>query len=696
MKKFIKITLTSILFLVLLIVIGAIVFIKTFDLNSYKSQIEKLAYSQTGRKLSLSGEAGLKISLMPTIVLNDVSFANADWAENPNMVTVKNIEVSFDILPLLKKELVINTVNLINPEINLAVNANGIPNWNMTTEKTDSQSKSVDNKTADSAVAAPLLAGFVAKNFNIENAEVTYQDLQTGKTEHIVINRFNLQSKGMDDNLDIAFDIIYNNQDISGSVNAGSINSILKKAQKYPVSADIKAYGATAEADVVLTDMFGNIGFSGNLQAHNPAGNFGAPDVLLKTDFNGNLQNITANIKELNVNGNVLTGKVNADLAKQKPFITADLQSNLLNLQTLTAKTQKTAFEINLISNAAAAEFVPDTPLDLSVLNLLNADITANIKQLKIDNTLSLSNISLKALLNNGNLNVSPLTFNAGEGTVNASLKASADNNIEASLIGNSIVLQKLWSPLTVTDNKNFGIISGGNTIIKLQLQGHGATVRKVVESLNGQIITIVGKSEIQTGALRYLTGNFVTQLLNSLKLQKIDKNIALTCAVIRGDINNGKISFPKGIAVNSKQITLVSDGSLNLQNDKLDFSIHPFNGKITDTNVAQAISSLVKIAGTVQNPKIALDNTAVIKNVIGVAATGPAFLGSQLVLDADETPCYTALKGTEYQTMFPAPSGVKAGGQNAYQSTDKAISDSVDAITDTAKDVLKMFKKRK
>ena len=171
---------------------------------------------------------------------------------------------------------------------------------------------------------------------------------------------------------------------------------------------------------------------------------------------------------------------------------------------------------------------------------------------------------------------------------------------------------------------------------------------------------------------------------------------LALTCAVVRGDINDGKVTFPKGIAFNSKQITVVSNGTLNLKNDKLDFSIHPFNGKLADTNVAQALSSLVKVAGTVQNPKITLDNTAVIKNVVGVATAGPAFLGSQLVLDADETPCYTALSGTEYQTMFPAPSGVKATGQNAYQSTDKAISDGVDALTDTAKDVLKMFKKRK
>lgn len=699
MKKLLKVIFATVLFLVAALVIGGFIFIKTFDLNKYKSYAEKIAYEQTGRKLSLEGEAGLKISLVPTIVLNDVSFANAAWAETPNMISAKNIEVSFAILPLLKKEVVINTINLINPEINLAINADGIPNWDFAEQVATKQLQSEEKNTKKAAkvAATPLLAGFVAKNFNIENAKVVYQDMQNGKTENIVINSFSLKSEDMDSDLNIAFDVDANNQNISGAVIAGSINSLLKKAAKYPVKADVKAYGATAKADVVLTDIFTDVGFSGKLQAHNPSGNFGAPDVLINTDFNGNLQKVNATINTLNVNGNVLTGMVSADLAQSKPFVNAKLQSKLLNLQTLTAKPQTTAFNFNLIAGAHAAEFVPDTPLNLSALNLLNAVVDADIKQLVVDNTLSLSNISFKATLNGGVLNVSPLSLNAGDGNINGAVSLNANGNlINASLIGKDIVLQKLWTPLAVTNDKNFGIISGGNTLVKLNLRGQGTTVRKLVESLDGQVISIIGESEIQTGALHYLTGNFITQLLNTLKLQKLDKNLSLTCAVVRGDISNGKVTFPKGIAFNSKQITVVSNGSLNLQNDKLNFSIHPFNGKLADTNVAQALSSLVKVAGTVQNPKITLDNSAVIKNVVGVATAGPAFLGSQLVLDADETPCYTALSGTEYQSMFPAPSGVKAAGQNAYQSTDKALSDGVDAITDTAKDVLNMFKKRK
>ena len=231
---------------------------------------------------------------------------------------------------------------------------------------------------------------------------------------------------------------------------------------------------------------------------------------------------------------------------------------------------------------------------------------------------------------------------------------------------------------------------------LSLNLQGAGKTVRQIVEGLNGQVIAIVGESRIQTGSLKYLEGSIVSQILRTLNIKTKEKVMNLQCAVARADIQNGNASFPKGIVFNAKDLTVVGDGSVNLKNDKINLTIHPFNGKLADTNVVQAISSLLKVSGTIDSPRIALDNSAVIKNVVGVAAAGPAFLGSQLLLDADESPCYTALKGTSYEKMFPAPKGVQAAGQGAYQGASDAVSSGVNLITDTAKGVLGILSGKK
>lgn len=714
MKKLLKGVFWTIILLLLIVFVGGFVFIKTFDLNKYKSYVESIVYEQTGRKLLLAGDAGLKISLMPTVVLNDVTFDNAPWAAEPKMVKAKSVEVAVSVMPLLHKEVVIDTVNLIEPEVYLAINAAGEANWEFSKPQTAAEKTLVEEtiktevkttamptvEATDSALpvadAAPLLAGFLAKRVNVENARLVYQDMATNTVTDLQINSLTLQSENMDADLDIVFDLVFNGEEISGTATAGSVNAILQKAKEYPLQADVTAFGAKAKADVVLTNMMTNLGFSGSAKLQNPSGNFGAPEVSLNVGFSGTPKNIALEINSLNVAGNVISGTADVDLNGAKPNINAVLQSNVLNVQTLTATPVKTA-SLALIPAAAAAEYVPDTALDLAVLDSVNAKAQINVKSLIVNQELTLENVAANVVLQNGKLSVSPLSLNAGGGVVNGAFSIEKNNNVFAlNLTGKDVVLQNLWKGLTATDSGTFGIISGGDTIISIKLNGQGATLRQMVESLAGQVIAIISESKIQTGALKYLTGNFATQLLKALKIDKQKKNLELSCAVVRADIGNGKAAFPKGIVFNSKQLAVVSDGTVNLKNDKIDFTLNPFNGKLADTNVVQAISSMIKIAGTVEQPKIAIDDSAVIKNVVGVAAAGPAFLGSQMMLDVDESPCYTALKGTAYQDMFPAPKGAKAAGQGVYQGTSDAISDGVDALKNTAKDVLNLFKRKK
>ena len=172
---------------------------------------------------------------------------------------------------------------------------------------------------------------------------------------------------------------------------------------------------------------------------------------------------------------------------------------------------------------------------------------------------------------------------------------------------------------------------------------------------------------------------------MSALQIQAKDPNMKMKCAVLRADFGDGKVKFPKGIAFDSKKMTIVGDGDVNLKNDKINIAIKPFNGNLTDTNIAQAVSSLIKVSGTVDKPGIAIDTANVVKNAICVALTGPAFIGSQLLLDADPAPCYTALKGTVYSNVYQAPKGVKAGAQKAYQGTSNVVEGGINAVTGTA-----------
>ena len=56
------------------LVIAAIVFVKTMDLNQYRSVIAEEVFEATGRQLEIKGSLDLKLSLTPAIAVGDVRF----------------------------------------------------------------------------------------------------------------------------------------------------------------------------------------------------------------------------------------------------------------------------------------------------------------------------------------------------------------------------------------------------------------------------------------------------------------------------------------------------------------------------------------------------------------------------------------------------------------------------------------------
>ncbi len=705
MKKFFKFI--GILFLVLIVALvgGGYYFIKNFDLNKYKSYAEDLVYKETGRKLALNGEADLGISLVPTLVLNDVSLSNASWASQPQMLKVKQLEISFAVLPLLHKEIMINNINLVAPEIYLEQNAAGQANWEFS-KPADGETAAVKAaeaelpqaaervKTAEKAgPAAAVLAGFAAKNVSIENGLVRFSDQKAKQTVNLQINSFNFSADGMDAPITADFDLLYDNQPIKGNTVLGSINQFLAAAEPFPVKLTAGAYGVNVNADGTVADMMKNPVFDFNANIYNPAGNFDAPETTLAAKISGDIKKVKADISTLNVANNLITGTVTADLNGKKPLINANLSSDRFDLTSLN-RAQPLAWNFpGIIGEAQASQLVPNTPVPYSALNSVNANAAVRVKQLIINPAMTAENVVLTAKLNNGVLTVNPLKLDASL-TVNAPAQTVA-----LKLNSKNILLQNMHKEFQIEGKGDFGIESGGQTLVSADLTTGGATYRQLVQHLNGQLVAIVDKSVIKTGALKFMTGNVLTQILNMINLNVVkNPEINLACAVVRADFANGKANFPQSIAVQSNQITLVSNGALNLVSDKIDFTVTP-TLSIKDANVAQALSSFIKVGGTLENPKIALDEKQALQTIVGVATTGPAFLGAQLVSESNSAPCWTALQGTPYSTRFKAPSktstvtnDVVSGTKNAVKDTGKAIEKSVRGIRDGVKDLFKSF----
>ena len=723
MKKFFKVLFFVIMVLILGVLGGGYYFLKTFDLNEYKKYAEDLASKELGRKLTINGEASLGISLIPTLVINDVALENAPWAQYPQMVKVKQLKLEFALLPLLQKQVIINNITLSEPEVYLEVSLAGKENWVLGAEekaaaknlpeptmpqKTTKEAElpvvanSQDATNAEPAPAKALIAGFAAKNVTIQNAIVMFDNLQTAEQVDVAINSFNLSMDSMDAPINLNFDVIYNEQFIKGQAVVGSINEFLRADNPYPVNIDVNAYQIQAKANGVLTQIMSEPNFDLAVNVYNPAGNFDAPETTLIANLVGNAKKVSADISTLNVANNLIKGTLDVDISGHKPYIKANLNSEQIDLQSFNPQ-EPLAFsmpDFNLISTAQASQLVPDEKVPYEVLNALNADVILNVKNLIVNEAMSAQNVALTAGLKNGVFNVNPLIFDFGQGNIDAQLNVdSKTQKIVLKLNSKNILLQDLHKEFVVENPQDFGIKSGGKTQVFADVTTQGATYRQLVQNLNGQFVTIVGESTVNTGSLHFLTGNILTQLLSMIDL-KVNKNpeINLQCAVVRTDLGGGKAKFPQSIAIQSNQLNLVSDGVVNMVNDNINFTVTP-SFSLSDANVAQALSSFIKIDGTLDKPRLRLDEKQALQTLVGVATTGPAFIGSQLILDSGSSPCWTALQKTPFANQFPAPSKVSTIKNDAVQDTKAVVKDagkqiekSVRDIRDNLKTLLKSF----
>jgi hypothetical protein len=102
--------------------------------------------------------------------------------------------------------------------------------------------------------------------------------------------------------------------------------------------------------------------------------------------------------------------------------------------------------------------------------------------------------------------------------------------------------------------------------------------------------------------------------------------------------------------------------------------SLQPFSGKITDVNISSLLGSLLKIKGTIMQPKLSINQTQTAKSVIGAIASGGMYNVGDMMLTADHAPCHTALANTIYADYFPADTSLKGGVSKGYQSTQDAV----------------------
>jgi uncharacterized protein involved in outer membrane biogenesis len=117
------------------LVAGAgVVALSRVDTQAITGFISEAVRQATGREVVVRGATELRLFPTPTLVAENVVFANAPWSISPDMVRVKRLEARVGVLPLFLGQLRVSRFRLLEPHVLLEKDKKGRRNWDFGSE----------------------------------------------------------------------------------------------------------------------------------------------------------------------------------------------------------------------------------------------------------------------------------------------------------------------------------------------------------------------------------------------------------------------------------------------------------------------------------------------------------------------------------------------------------------------------------
>ncbi|MCK4833803.1 MAG: AsmA family protein, partial [Gammaproteobacteria bacterium] len=220
MRRFIK----FFLIILALILLAVLALVATFDANNYKPQIIEQVENATGRSFIIDGDINLSIFPWIGLKVEDVALGNEKGFKAEQFAAIKQLDVKINVLPLLKKEVEINTIRLHGLNVSLEVAKDKSNNWaglsqpeaddGDAAKKPDESAETEQQAAVDKDGASPLQA-LKVEGFEFVDAVIVYDDRSSNTKA--TVSELNLTTTAItfDEPVDVKFGArIENNQPV--------------------------------------------------------------------------------------------------------------------------------------------------------------------------------------------------------------------------------------------------------------------------------------------------------------------------------------------------------------------------------------------------------------------------------------------------------------------------------------------------
>ena len=611
------------------LVLLLVVFLALFNWDWLRGPIGRYASKQAHREIRIDGH--LRVHLLtwtPRVTIERLFIGQPDWAKSARKQpfgTVDSVTVDVRLMPLFGGRIDVPLLDIERPNLALYEDAHGKANWDFSDP---------NQKKSGKPFKLPPIERFVINDGHLDVESVqrkmrltatmnSTERLQGGPAE-----TFRLAGKGSINSAPFLLD-----------VRGGPLINI-RRDRPYPYDLDVRAADThmTAHGQISKPFDFGHVVAHASITGNDLNDLYALTKLTLPNSppyaLSGDVTRDGHVVDVRNMAGRVgksdLEGHLNVDTTNKRPYLKAQLRSRLLDFADLAALfgapgaskaatgAQKAAAKA---VTAGGAHLLPDATLQVDRMRAMDGDVIYHADAVKPVPNLPLRAVTLGAKLNDGLLNLNPITLTLPQGQLNGNAALNArgaapitdvDIRLSNVQLGNYIPAVGGSKPLD------------GTLAARAKLHGVGNSVHRAAASSNGQVTVLIPGGHIRQ-AFAELLGIDATAGLFQL-LRKDTHDTDLRCAVADFRVVNGVMQAQR-ITIDTDVVVVNGQGNINLGDETLALS---FKGKPTHFRLTRLDVPLT-IAGRLNSPKFGLKPTGAALQV--GAALGLGFLFPPLAI---------------------------------------------------------------
>ena len=583
----------------LLIVTAIVVFLMLFDWNWLRGPIGRWASAKYEREIELNGDLDVNLfSWTPSAQIRDLRIGGPEWARERDTLRVADIDVAVRLRKLFLGQIEMPRVIITRPEAVLIATEDGRQSWKLNPDKPD------DGK----GMQLPPIQRLVIRDGRLDLDE----QLRDMNLKAQISAR---EGGGQDAGFLLTGEGRLNGTPLTLEIRGGPFINI-RRDRPYGFRAELAGVGSRLVADGAITRPFdfGRFNATLSLTGRDLADLYlltgvttpNTPPYRLQGTLTRNRQLFTFTNFTGRVGSSDLRGDLKVDKVDGRRFVEADLRSNLLDLDDLSAvlgaRPRVTGAGETVASSGTPGKLLPDAPLNVERLRVMDGELRYRAARVK-RNALDVRQVDIGADLKRGVLNLDPVAFTFNRGELRGTAKINATRKTPYSAIDFRLRGYPLES---IIPARNGAPTVTGRALGRAKLEGPGASVSDFAGSSKGQVSLVVPQGQIRA-AFAELLGINATAGLGKL-LGGDTSSSELRCAVADFSVSGGTATA-RTFVIDTTPVVAQGSGTIDLGSETMNLRIDG------DTKNARLVHlwSDITIAGPLSRPKVGIETGKVV-----------------------------------------------------------------------------------